>query len=545
MGVPQYFHWLVKNHSDILLNDRYEYGRPEYLFLDFNCAIHPASKKANMTTFEDIFASVCEYLRNILTMVNPSIMVYIAIDGVAPMAKMKQQRIRRYKSIYENEKKSQIERKFGNYKKPLFDFNMISPGTDFMNQLSIELNKYIKILNEKEFSGLEIILDDSNNPGEGEHKIMNYLNKNISSNSKVVIYGLDSDLIFLTLLNYRKDIVLFREKIIFNQINQNNQNDTIDTEYQYFDINNMIRCIEELMLNKNMIDNNILNSKQNKLIRDYMGLSVLLGNDFLPSLSNLKIKDGGFDKMITYYHNIRHMKHKDEYLMTDDGYNYIFLKELFYNISSNEINDYLEQDKLRQSRIDKYKSHKKISNYENAIKDLQYVEHYTIDKLKLGQDNWKSRYYRYYLGQSNNNKLRNYMIKKFVEGMLWMYRYYIKNINCWFWYYPFNASPLSSDIYKYLDINGSKVLDIDFSEYEDKMLCPEEQLLMILPPQSSNLLSDKLSKLLTNSDSPIIGQYPVNFELDYQRHRYLWECYPILPKIDIEMTRRIYKTIKY
>ena len=44
-------------------------------------------------------------------------LLYIAIDGIPPKGKMKQQRMRRYKSVLE---------------KKLWDTNAISPGTYFM-----------------------------------------------------------------------------------------------------------------------------------------------------------------------------------------------------------------------------------------------------------------------------------------------------------------------------------------------------------------------------------------------------------------------------
>ena len=47
--------------------------------------------------------------------------------------------------------------------------------------------------------------------GEGEHKIFNIL-KNIDNNKKIVIHGLDADLIILSLISHKKNIILMREK---------------------------------------------------------------------------------------------------------------------------------------------------------------------------------------------------------------------------------------------------------------------------------------------------------------------------------------------
>ena len=96
----------------------------------------------------------------------------IAIDGPAPRTKMEQQRQRRLKSSQE---------------KKIWDTNQITPGTEFMNNLSIYLNQECKKLSVK------YIISDSNERGEGEHKIMHYIDT-LHSDKISVIYGLDADL---------------------------------------------------------------------------------------------------------------------------------------------------------------------------------------------------------------------------------------------------------------------------------------------------------------------------------------------------------------
>jgi len=58
-----------------------------------------SSSSRRGVTNEQIFRNVCYYLdRTICDMVQPEKLVYMAIDGVAPRAKMNQQRSRRYRS---------------------------------------------------------------------------------------------------------------------------------------------------------------------------------------------------------------------------------------------------------------------------------------------------------------------------------------------------------------------------------------------------------------------------------------------------------------
>jgi 5'-3' exonuclease len=52
--------------------------------------------------------AVILYIEELINYVKPSGLVYIAIDGVAPMAKIKHQRMRRFKSIADSEAKEEI-----------------------------------------------------------------------------------------------------------------------------------------------------------------------------------------------------------------------------------------------------------------------------------------------------------------------------------------------------------------------------------------------------------------------------------------------------
>ena len=83
---------------------------------------------------------------------------------------------------------------YGQYKKKkVWDTNQITPGTKFMNQLSIYLQNRCKEFN------VHCVLSDSNEPGEGEHKIMKYMDT-LPMNTTNVVYGLDADLIMLSMI---------------------------------------------------------------------------------------------------------------------------------------------------------------------------------------------------------------------------------------------------------------------------------------------------------------------------------------------------------
>ena len=73
-----------------------------------------------------------------------------------------------------------------------WDSNAISPGTPFMKKLSQRL----KVLQ----TPFKLIISDSSDVGEGEHKIFNYIRSNNETDIVDIIYGLDADLIMLSML---------------------------------------------------------------------------------------------------------------------------------------------------------------------------------------------------------------------------------------------------------------------------------------------------------------------------------------------------------
>ena len=114
MGVPSFFRWLVSKYQDKIIFDHVFGGstnpKTDNLYLDFNCAIHPAVKQSHLKTYNDMYTAVLDYLDNIINIVQPTHLIYVAIDGVAPRAKMHQQRKRRFKSVQDKHLLNNIKR---------------------------------------------------------------------------------------------------------------------------------------------------------------------------------------------------------------------------------------------------------------------------------------------------------------------------------------------------------------------------------------------------------------------------------------------------
>jgi 5'-3' exonuclease len=127
----------------------------------------------------------------------------IAFDGVAPVAKLEQQRSRRYKSSYQNQLTKQIFKKTD---PDPWNTSAITPGTKFMSDLSEYVQLYFNDPSRYHLS--TIINSTSDICGEGEHKIFEYIRKNalIHKEETTIIYGLDADLIILSI---KKGICIF------------------------------------------------------------------------------------------------------------------------------------------------------------------------------------------------------------------------------------------------------------------------------------------------------------------------------------------------
>ena len=241
MGIPFYFTTLIKSHAGITRIVR-ELD-VDILGIDFNCLIHRYLQDSNP------IKSVLDALEHILKLYKAKTVI-IALDGLVPYGKIVQQRYRRFK-----------------IKEPgLFDRNQISPDTPFMRSLESELRRRFP----------RVILSPTQEPGEGEHKIFQEIKK--QEGRSICIYGLDADLILLSLFNHKLgDILLLRESGEFNDPKLKH------AEFAVMDINKLLLSIPFE-------------------IEQYLALSVMcFGNDFMPNLGVFSLREDGYDRAIEYY----------------------------------------------------------------------------------------------------------------------------------------------------------------------------------------------------------------------------------------------------
>ena len=119
MGVPLLYRWLSERYP--LINrpaSSPPFAEVDNLYIDANGILHNATHGANKPparngaaapTEADMMLAICSYLDTLVQLVRPQRLLYVAIDGVAPRAKMNQQRQRRFRVEREREQAKEAE----------------------------------------------------------------------------------------------------------------------------------------------------------------------------------------------------------------------------------------------------------------------------------------------------------------------------------------------------------------------------------------------------------------------------------------------------
>lgn len=319
MGVPKFFRWMSERYpaiSQLIAENRI----PEFdcLYLDMNGIIHNCTHKdSDSPTFrmteDKMFIAIFNYIEHLFGKIKPKKLFFMAIDGVAPRAKMNQQRSRRFRTALDAEvaREKAIRSGVEMPKEGAFDSNCISPGTEFMAKLSAQLKYFVnkKVSEDVDWQGVEIVLSGHEVPGEGEHKIMEYIRQakaqpGYDPNVRHCLYGLDADLVMLGLLSHDPHFCLLREEVTFGRQSQKKSK---ELEHQNFYLMHLCMVREYLELEfQELKEPGVLDFEfdMEAIIDDFILMAFFVGNDFLPNLPNLHINEGALAAMFQKYKEI-------------------------------------------------------------------------------------------------------------------------------------------------------------------------------------------------------------------------------------------------
>ena len=370
MGVPAFFRWLSRKYKSLIVNAHEEKPREvngikvpintslpnpnnmefDNLYLDMNGIIHPCchpEDKPAPKNENEMMIAIFEMLDLMFNIVRPRKILYMAIDGVAPRAKMNQQRSRRFRSAKEAQEKVELLNEMRTRLKAQgcilppekekgerFDSNCITPGTEFMFRLAECLRYYCfqRLNNDPGWANIQVYLSDSNVPGEGEHKIMDFIrrqrqNPNYDPNTHHCLCGADADLIMLGLATHEPHFTIIREEfkpgpppskpcelcgqegheiemcrgLAKEEDHVEGVGPKIAVQQKYIFVR---LCVlreyleEELSTLKNVLHGNY---DLERAIDDWVFLCFFVGNDFLAHLPSLEIREGAIDRLCRLY----------------------------------------------------------------------------------------------------------------------------------------------------------------------------------------------------------------------------------------------------
>jgi 5'-3' exonuclease len=574
MGVPAFFRNLVKKYKIIRNNP----DKPiKALYIDANCLFHPQCFKIldknidvrdQQTLFKKMSDRIIAYIDYLIRLTNPSHLVYIAVDGVAPRAKMNQQRLRRFG--YANNYRHDVYRKYGIKFNDSWSNIVITPGTQFMYDLHLKLKnhykRHVKSITDP-MCKYEIIYDSYMTPGEGEHKILQHI-KNHSTpdfENATIIYGLDADLIFLSMASQYPNIYLLRETSQFSK-NDDSENfsDSIEEELCFADIdfakdsinnefNEYYRCfinenINQNIFNDNCQNDNVVDTAINRFdfINDYIFICYFLGNDFLPHLPSIDINVNGLDIIFNVYMDIFQVMGKNM-ICFQKGKVFIdneFLREFISKLASKE-EDYFRR--LLPDHLQKH-YHRKCFESDSHKKEIWKIENLKniriYDPIKLGYDeahDWKYRYYSHYFNtEEHMSETIGNVCHNYIEGLLWVARYYFEKCPTWNWQYKFTHAPFLSDIMIYLKYkNITEDFEVKYADPVDIFT----QLVSVVPSAYSYILPKSLQYLCSSVESPIIDMFPLTYKIDMINKTQLYKCVPMIPYLDMDRVHNIVKQI--
>jgi len=502
------------------------------LYMDCNSIIYDSfygmtdeEKKGDVA--KCLIKKVIHKIEEYITVVSPSDTAIIAFDGVAPMAKLDQQRTRRYKSWFQSKITNAL---FDKVADP-WSTAAITPGTSFMKQLNSEIVSHFQGMDNT----LHIIVSTTDDAGEGEHKIFKHIrdNPDAHADKNTVVYGLDADLIMLSInhLPLCSNLYLFRETPEFIK------SISADLEPDQNYLLDIPRLAKNIVVD--MMDGTpTTQDQQNGRLRDYIFLCFFLGNDFLPHFPALNIRTGGIDKLLNHYRATLGKTNKCIVVGPQNGHTekiiWKNLRAVITSIAECEP-DYIRDELLLRAKREKRYAHQECQTPDQKYDKFQSIPCYerTVEKhLHPDDDAWRHKYYTTLFHMEPDENRIQQICQNYLEGLEWTFRYYITACPDWGWSYKYQYPPLLQDLLRHIPYFDTQFI----SDNTTPPVSPQVQLCYVLPPRSLSLLPHKVyARLLKTCPE----YYPDHCEFTWAFCRYFWEAHAALPEIDVSVLKQV------
>lgn len=549
MGIPSYFSHLCRTYPEVIQEWNSE-NQIDNLYLDSNSIVYDSLRsleyQGNDNAFEEqLLDVVCATIDTYIQTIQPQKEVFICFDGVAPIAKLDQQRTRRFKSAF----MARLENELSTAHYTAWDKTAITPGTEFMTKLNYRLEQYTQPEHAVLLGVQTICVSSSEQAGEGEHKIFEYIRNTPDKHSSetTVIYGLDADLIVLSLNHLRYGrLYLFRETPSFVQ----NFSHLEPNQSYLLDIQRLSTAILTEMTGITLEPTAMAKMR----MYDYILLTFLLGNDFLPHFPGICLRTRGMDILMDTYRQLfgrgAKMNTRTLCVKRDNGIqiHWATFREFIQTLAERERNDWLEEYKIREkwermtiyidgddgdsTRIPLSKASPDQAIKVGMAKLLHMpVKNRDTEKyIDPSREGWQKRYYQtLFETHPTLNQKKNICIN-YLEGLEWVLTYYSSGCKDWRWHYHYNYPPLLEDLQTFVPAFQQPLLQSS----SEPPIHPTVQLMFVLPYSALHLLPEEIRTKIQNT-TELRELYPREAEFIWSYCRYFWETHVKLPEIDIKM----------
>ena len=198
-----------------------------------------------------------------------------------------------------------------------------------MHNLSKALQLYVveRLHSQARWTQLQVIFSDASVPGEGEHKILDFIRSqraspNYNANTSHCIYGADADLIMLGLSTHEPHFYVLRENIMQDKdkkCRRCNKTGHLTHECGTDALKDTAAQRQAQLVQFQFVKISVvreylyLEFKDVKLpfafdferiVDDFVFLCFFVGNDFLPHLPSLSIREGALDALVFIYKHL-------------------------------------------------------------------------------------------------------------------------------------------------------------------------------------------------------------------------------------------------
>ena len=504
MGIPSFYRHLCRKYPKLI--SRGCGPPPEWLCLDFNCAMYyvlrkmpPVAEMPSQTVWEGKFCdAIADYMRELIVLAAPTKGVYVSCDGVVCAAKRKQQRLRRFKGPWLAAEEAAVRRTAGAKvsSETKWNQNALTPGSAFMERLGGTLTDAGRTLAKK--TGLAITVSTTSEPGEGEHKLLARMRE--IRPATCTIYGLDADLILLSMLLSAETgaaVRLMREAQEFESRGS-------EGEWRSLHVTELAR---------------ITLGSRTERVRDYVATMTLLGNDFLPRSLTHTVRDEGIPSLIRSLESVWSAGQQivgDDGALRRDGL-LTLLRPWAAKEEADMFNAVIEARAAARRPAGVGASPEETAMREFNAQPARWCSLGTLADPRNPKQlipGWRDMYRGVWRAGS---------AEEYLAGLAWTWDYYSGRAVDLGWFFEEHLPPLWPDVVAALDrCDSVEPPALRFTESLPAWL----HLLSVLPAESARELLPA-SRLAALKKAP--WYWPTSWSLFDIGRTQMWECEPVIP----------------